>query len=82
MSRVGPAIAVECHGCSFNRNERYVMQGDTGRDVFCTEPSVAEPNGGDKYIGDTNWTTPEWCPFRIDALENITNAARAAKESK
>lgn len=57
----GPTIQVlgSCLNCIHCRSERYRCQGDSGHDVSCAHPNAP----GDKYIGDTRWTTPSWCPF-------------------
>lgn len=64
---IGPRIEVKkrCSGCDYKKSESYAVQGDSGHDVYCTHPSV-----GKKYIGDTNWTTPPWCPAKRSLLRN------------
>lgn len=55
--REGPSTTIErsCAGCRFNVSESYAVQGDSGQSVYCT-------NGEKRYIGDTTWDTPAWCP--------------------
>lgn len=61
MRRVGPKLTVtaSCFDCSFCKSEYYAVQGDSGRDVSCTHPPYAEKP---RYIGDSTWRTPAWCP--------------------
>ena len=65
-ARLGPKVTIErdCFGCAFERSERYAVQSDSGCDVKCTHPSHGD---GGKYIGDTTWRTPDWCPVTTDA---------------
>ncbi len=58
--RIGPRITIlkSCSGCAYVVNERYATQGDSGHDVYCAFYNKDEP----KYIGDTKWDTPNWCP--------------------
>lgn len=67
--REGPSVNIEmsCFDCAHEESTRYQCQGDSGRDVTCAHPE-AGPNGGARYIGDTTWKTPEWCPLRGAAL--------------
>jgi hypothetical protein len=62
----GPSISLEitCSGCKYVRTERYSVQSDNGCDVSCAHESAPF----DKYIGDTTWTTPSWCPLSKMAL--------------
>lgn len=56
--RDGPVATttLSCEGCRHNVSESYIVQGDSGYAVHCT-------HGGEKrYIGDTTWVTPDWCP--------------------
>lgn len=64
--RVGPKITMarDCSGCVFNRSKPYLVQGDSGAYVWCDHPTVAS-----KYIGDTSWVTPDWCPELASAEE-------------
>ena len=66
QARLGPKVTIErdCFGCAFERSERYAVQSDSGCDVKCTHPSHGD---GGKYIGDTTWRTPDWCPVTTDA---------------
>ena len=73
---IGPRIEVKkrCSGCDYKKSESYVVQGDSGRDVYCTHPSV-----GKKYVGDTNWTTPAWCPAHIVVQDPVLNETKGNK---
>jgi hypothetical protein len=61
----GPTVTVRrsCDDCKACVTESYVVQGDSGQKVRCAHPSLAKP----KYIGDTSWETPQWCPALVDA---------------
>lgn len=77
----GPKLALiaSCRDCAHCKSERYVHQGDSGCDVFCTA------NGGQRLIGDTTWATPEWCPFLSRAKAAFLSAyadKTTTKESK
>lgn len=56
---IGPKVQIKksCYGCDCEKSERYAVQGDSGHRVYCSHPSV-----GKKFIADTNWETPNWCP--------------------
>ena len=58
----GPRITVKlsCFDCKHESSENYQVQGDSGHKVFCTHPAVAKQP---RRIGDTDWSTPMWCPF-------------------
>lgn len=55
--REGPKVTISysCSGCSHERSERYVRQGDSGYIVSCALTTIR--------VGDTNWETPDWCPL-------------------
>ena len=57
--RVGPRLNVEasCYGCAYERSVSYRVQGDSGHDIYCDHPDA-----GGKRVGDTRWSTPDWCP--------------------
>ena len=57
---IGPQITINksCHGCDCCESDSYAIQGDSGFKVYCVHKSLAERT----RIGDTNWTTPDWCP--------------------
>lgn len=59
-SGYGPKVTVKrrCSDCKACNSESYAVQGDSGHYVYCEHPSLPER----KYIGDTNWNTPHWCP--------------------
>jgi hypothetical protein len=67
----GPTVTVRrsCDDCKACVTESYVVQGDSGQKVRCAHPSLAKP----KYIGDTSWETPQWCPALVDADANHSN---------
>lgn len=70
----GPRLKVEmsCFDCDYCVGESYRCQGDSGTDVYCIHPSMADTVATPrKLIGDTNWSTPAWCPFRQQAIENM-----------
>jgi hypothetical protein len=60
VSRIGPKLTIEvsCMGCTHERSDRYRVQGDSGTNVKCAHPAV----GGGRYVGDSSWQTPDWCP--------------------
>jgi hypothetical protein len=64
--RIGPHLhlAATCSGCKYERSERYQVQGDSGRDVYCDHPS--QPN---RLVADTRWDTPDWCPEGARMIE-------------
>ena len=64
MSKKGPNINLDfsCHNCEHVRTKGYTCQGDSGSEVHCNA------DGTLRYIGDTTWRTPEWCPLRHQAL--------------
>ena len=72
--REGPHLTVvaSCYDCTHVRNESYAVQGDSGHIVSCVHP------GGWGRIGDTTWTTPEWCPLMTDAREALAERLREA----
>ena len=59
-SGYGPKATVKrsCSDCKACNSESYAVQGDSGHYVYCEHPSLPER----KYIGDTHWDTPDWCP--------------------
>jgi hypothetical protein len=70
----GPRIRIEmsCFDCDYCVSESYRVQGDSGSDVYCLHPSIvptaATPR---KYIGDSSWSTPIWCPLRQVAIDKM-----------
>lgn len=79
MKTPGPKLKVDasCFDCTYERSEGYRVQGDSGHDVYCDHP-----NDPGKRIGDTTWTTPEWCPILAEALARFAGevARRALGE--
>lgn len=69
----GPTVTMKrsCFDCEFCRSERYAVQGDSGSDVYCTSEN--------RYIGDTTWATPDWCPF-VRMGERVAAVPGAADE--
>jgi hypothetical protein len=67
--QIGPTVEVNyrCSECICCKSERYVCQGDSGHDVYCENPIFQEK----KRIGDTNWNTPDFCPYKKDALNRL-----------
>ena len=57
--RQGPSVKVKlsCFDCVHETSERYQCQGDSGSTVYCTH------GGGKRYVGDSTWETPKWCPL-------------------
>jgi predicted RNase H-like HicB family nuclease len=55
--RVGPHLTLSCAGCLYAHEERYAAQGDSGCDVYCLHPAL-----GRRFVADTAWKTPGWCP--------------------
>lgn len=51
-------ITRRCSDCKACVSESYKCQSDSGHDVYCAHPSLPER----KLIGDTTWSTPDWCP--------------------
>lgn len=52
-------ISRSCNGCRACVSESYRCQSDSGQDVYCAHPALPER----KRIGDTTWSTPDWCPM-------------------
>jgi len=73
--RKGPKLTVtrSCDGCRYEASESYAVQGDSGFRVLCEHPHL-----GVRRIGDTTWTTPEWCPER--GSESAPESAALASE--
>lgn len=68
--RIGPHINISftCHGCKFETSVYYRCQGDSGHDVYCNHPDFSER----KFVADTRWDTPKWCPVRdIDKIKTL-----------
>ncbi len=60
----GPSVEVRlsCLKCRHHQSKYYAVQGDSGYIVDCTHTSHP------RRIGDTNWSTPDWCSLREQAL--------------
>jgi hypothetical protein len=76
--RVGPhlALSASCYGCAFERSVSYRCQSDSGHDIFCDHP---ESNG--RSVGDTRWTTPDWCPVGSAMLTLRNHIMEARNEA-
>lgn len=61
--RIGPSVKLElsCFDCEHCKTTSYTCQGDSGSDIYCGAANM-------RRVGDTCWKTPEWCPFRADAI--------------
>jgi len=57
----GPKVTVRlsCFDCQHCSSDSYRVQGDSGSSVYCKHSAYAP-----RYIGDTTWDTPAWCPLR------------------
>ena len=73
--REGPRVRFDasCFDCAYEHSEHYAVQGDSGCDVTCTHPDAPDK----RDIGDTNWTTPKWCPLLVVAIENLVRERKA-----
>lgn len=80
--REGPSIRidVDCFGCVHTESEKYQCQGDSGRDVYCIHPQFGSGENERRHIGDTKWTTPDWCPVRQKALSEFLTALAVAAQ--
>ena len=60
----GPEVTERrsCLNCQACKSESYHVQGDSGHDVYCTHPAFQSDPKQRKFIGDSTWTTPSWCP--------------------
>lgn len=67
--QIGPIVKVaySCFDCVYCKSEQYRCQGDSGHDIFCENPLFQER----KPIGDTRWDTPDFCPYKKDALNQL-----------
>lgn len=70
MTREGPNIRldVDCYGCIYMENESYCCQSDSGFKIYCIHVNHGEEGKRRRYLGDTNWRTPYWCPLKSAAL--------------
>lgn len=71
MKTDGPFVwmRASCLNCIHCTSESYAVQDDSGHNVYCEHPSI-----GKKRVGDTNWSTPEWCPLLADAIDKHLKA--------
>jgi hypothetical protein len=67
MNNEGPKIEIKvkasCDGCRYETSEKYVCQSDWGYDHYCNHPSV-----GKKHFGESGAATPDFCPFKMNAV--------------
>lgn len=71
---LGPRVRIElsCINCDHCIGESCTCQSDSGVDVYCIYPSTADIIGGNsRLIGDSNWSTPSWCPLRQQAIDKL-----------
>lgn len=68
--REGPQIEVKasCFDCTYECSVSYAVQGDSGCTVYCTHPAVQVDGKERRYVADTSWRTPGWCPLLAAAL--------------
>ncbi len=66
----GPRVRIDasCFDCEYERSERYVVQSDSGSDVYCVHPDVELRR---RRVGDTTWHTPKWCPLLGQAIARL-----------
>jgi hypothetical protein len=60
--REGPLTVVRCIGCRHLQSESYQVQKDSGTDYWCGNPHIITLPLNERYIGDSDTTTPDWCP--------------------
>jgi hypothetical protein len=72
--REGPSVRIDarCTGCRYEHSESYAVQGDSGHNVYCTHPAI---EGGRRYVADTSWRTPDWCPLLAEAIGRTLESA-------
>ena len=70
----GPQIKVSmtCAYCTHVRSYANLGLGDSASDVYCTHPDNGD--GSRRFIADTDWTTPKWCPMRKEAIDKAVQA--------
>ena len=76
MSTVGPKVEMKlsCFDCTHCETERYAVQGDSGNDVYCNHPECGLTMSQDRrYVADSNWATPQWCPLRQRAINEFVS---------
>lgn len=68
--REGPSVRIEarCSDCTYECSVGYAVQGDSGHNVFCTHPAAQVDGKERRYIADTSWRTPDWCPLLAAAI--------------
>lgn len=73
---IGPKIEVKrsCTDCEVCQSESYAVQGDSGFRVYCAHPSLPQR----KRIGDTAWSTPDWCPVIAEQVARVRSSIECA----
>lgn len=82
QKRNGPSLKIvaSCTGCAHEHSDHYSIEDgndvDSGWSVYCKHPNAgsATPDLGTcarRPIGDTTWTTPEWCPLLSASLADL-----------
>lgn len=69
-------IVRTCNACKACVSESYRCQSDSGHDVYCTHPALPER----KRIGDTTWSTPDWCPVIVAHQGDASMTAMTAEQ--
>lgn len=71
----GPKVELQlsCYDCEYCKNSSYTCQSDSGTDVSCGAMN-------NRHIGDTNWNTPDWCPYRTAAIDTAIREMFPAKK--
>lgn len=67
--KIGPSfeLSISCFGCKFLTSEYYRVQGDSGYDNYCTHTKFHNK----KYIGDSKYCTPDFCPLLSEKLKEF-----------
>lgn len=69
MKRAGPLVTINtsCFDCSFETSDSYCVEDvndvDSGHKVYCTHPEAPLAGEARRYIADSCWDTPDWCPL-------------------
>ena len=74
---LGPRKTVthSCFSCEACVSESYKVQGDSGHDVYCIHPKALSPNAVKRFIADTSWDTPAWCPLLATPQQSAPDGA-------
>jgi hypothetical protein len=78
----GPRIRLEltCFDCHWCRSAQYQVHSQDGHNVYCDHP-ICGGEGQGRYIADTRWDTPAWCPLRTARVAEFLKAICADLES-